>query len=181
MMARTSAVAITVDETKKKNNEDTFRAHVTSLKAGDKAPDFETKDQDGNNVRLSDFSGKSLVLYFYPKDGTPTCTQQACGLRDNYSTLLERGYSLLGVSADDERSHKKFIKKFDIPYPLLSDVEMKMIKAYDVWGTKMLFGRIYDGIVRTTFVIGPEGYITRVIADVHSKQHAQQILSNDNN
>ncbi|MBL7933726.1 MAG: peroxiredoxin [Bacteroidia bacterium] len=141
-----------------------------------KAPDFEAKDQHGSTVRLSDLRGKMLVLYFYPKDNTPTCTQQACNLKDDYSSLVEKGYTVLGVSADDEKSHQKFIKKFNLPYSLLADTDMKMIRDYDVWGTKMLFGRILDGIVRTTFIIDGEGIISRIIKNVESKRHALQIL-----
>lgn len=155
-----------------------FIGHQTSLVEGMKAPDFETKDQHGTIVRLSDFSGKMLVLYFYPKDDTPTCTQQACNLRDDYSSLIEKGYTILGVSADDEKTHQKFIKKFNLPYSLLADTDMKMIKAYDVWGTKMLFGRILDGIVRTTFIIDGNGIIKHIIKTVESKRHADQILGN---
>lgn len=167
-----------MDETKKKNKkepESNFVAHTTRLNPGQKAPDFEAKDQDGNTVRLQDFSGKTLVLYFYPKDDTPTCTAQACNLRDDYQLLLEKGYTLYGVSADDETSHQKFIRKFQLPFPLLADTDMKMIRDYDVWGTKMLFGRILDGIVRTTFIIDKEGYIARIISNVVSASHAQQI------
>jgi peroxiredoxin Q/BCP len=167
-----------MDETKKKNNtpDSNFVAHSTKLRPGQKAPDFEAKDQDGNLVRLQDFSGKTLVLYFYPKDDTPTCTAQACNLRDDYQLLREKGYVLYGVSADDEKSHAKFIRKFNLPFPLLADTEMKMIRDYDVWGTKMLFGRILDGIVRTTFIINKDGYIEHIINNVVSASHAQQIL-----
>ena len=153
-----------------------FIGHQTSLLEGMKAPDFEVKDQRGSTVRLSDFAGKMLVLYFYPKDDTPTCTQQACNLRDDYNKLIEKGYTVLGVSGDDEKSHQKFIKKFDLHYSLLADTEMKMIHDYDVWGTKMLFGRILDGIVRTTFIIDELGTIRHVIKDVESKRHVGQIL-----
>jgi len=161
-------------ETKKKNSP--FTGHQTKLAAGDKAPAFETKDQAGNTVRLEDFSGKNLVLYFYPKDNTPTCTNQACRLRDDYNQLLERGFTILGVSADDEISHAKFIRKFKLPYPLLADTDMKMIRDYDVWGTKMLFGRIMEGIIRTTFIIGSDGIIKEIIRDIDSKNHGKQIL-----
>jgi len=166
-----------MDVTKKKNNEETFEAHTSSLKAGDKAPDFRAKDQDGKIVCLADFSGKTLVLYFYPKDDTPTCTKQACNLRDEFSLLNKKNYAILGVSGDTEKSHAKFSKKYKLPFAILADVEMSIIKTYDVWGTKMLFGKIYDGIVRTTFIINSEGFITRIIRDVDSKHHAQQILS----
>lgn len=160
----------------RKNKPDVFEQHQTRLKAGDTAPYFEAKDQDGKTVCLTDFSGKRLVLYFYPKDDTPTCTNQACSLRDGMEELVAKGYHVLGVSADDEKSHTRFIKKFNLPFPLLSDPNMRLIRAYDVWGTKMLFGKIMDGIVRTTFIINGKGIIERVITDVVSKHHAQQIL-----
>ncbi|MGZ4059166.1 MAG: thioredoxin-dependent thiol peroxidase, partial [Bacteroidia bacterium] len=119
--------------------------HTTSLKAGDKAPDFSAKDQNGKTVSLKDFNGKRLIIYFYPKDDTPTCTNEACNLRDNFSSLKKKGYVILGVSADEEKKHLKFIKKYDLPFQLLADVDMKVIKAYDVWGTKQFMGRIFDG------------------------------------
>jgi len=164
-----------MDVTKKKNSE-VFQAHSSSLKAGVKAPDFEAKDQDGNTVRLSDYFGKTLVLYFYPKDNTPTCTNQACNLRDEYQNLHKHNYHVVGVSADDQKSHLKFIKKYGLSFPLLADTDMRIIKDYDVWGRKMLFGKIYDGIVRTTFVIDSKGNIKEVIRDVESKKHGQQII-----
>jgi peroxiredoxin Q/BCP len=150
--------------------------HTTSLKAGDKAPDFKAKDQNGKIVSLKDFSGKKLILYFYPKDDTPTCTNEACNLRDNFSGLKKKGYAILGVSADEEKKHLKFIKKYDLPFQLLADTDMKVIKAYDVWGTKQFMGKIYDGINRTTFVIDEKGKIEKVITDVKSKEHTEQIL-----
>lgn len=163
--------------TKKKNNQDQpFKAHSSSLKPGDKAPYFEAKDQDGKTIRLTDFSGKTLVLYFYPKDNTPTCTNQACNLRDEFKNLAENNYTVVGVSADTEKSHAKFAAKFALPFSLLADTEMEIIKAYDVWGTKQLFGKIYDGIVRTTFIIDAKGIIKEIIKDVESKNHGQQIL-----
>jgi len=151
--------------------------HITGLKVGDKAPGFNTKDQNGKVVSLKDFKGEKLVLYFYPKDDTPTCTNEACNLRDNFSELKKRGYTVLGVSADEEKKHLKFIKKYDLPFQLLADVDMKVIKAYDVWGEKKFMGRVFDGIVRTTFIINREGRIERIITDVKSKQHAEQILN----
>lgn len=163
--------------TKKKNNEEVFKAHTSVLKPGDKAPDFQAKDQDGNTVRLSDFSNKILVLYFYPKDNTPTCTNQACNLRDEYKLLTDKNYVVVGVSGDTEKSHAKFATKFSLPFPLLADEDMKIIKAYDVWGTKQLFGKIYDGIVRTTFIIDGGGFIKEIIREVESKKHVEQILS----
>ena len=155
-----------------------MKNHTTGLKAGDKAPNFEAKDQNGKTVSLKEFAGKKLVLYFYPKDNTPTCTVEACNLRDNYGALKKKGYSILGVSADDEKKHLKFIEKFDLPFQLLADVDMKVIKAYDVWGKKQFMGKIFDGINRTTFVIDEKGKIEKVITDVKSKNHTEQILNN---
>jgi peroxiredoxin Q/BCP len=150
--------------------------HVTRLKAGDKAPGFREKDENGNLVSLKDFEGKKLVLYFYPQDNTPTCTKEACNLRDNYSQLIKKGYVILGVSADEEKKHRKFIEKFDLPFPLLADTEKRVIKAYDVWGPKQFMGRIFDGINRTTFVISEKGIIEKVITKVKSGEHTEQIL-----
>jgi peroxiredoxin Q/BCP len=150
--------------------------HVTSLKEGMKAPAFKAQDQDGNTVSLKDFEGKKVALFFYPKDNTPTCTVEACNLRDNYSKLLKAGYAVIGVSADTEKSHKKFIEKHKLPFPLLVDTDMKIIKAYDVWGLKQFMGREFDGIIRTTFVIDEKGKIEKVITKVKSKEHAEQIL-----
>jgi len=150
--------------------------HVTGLKAGQKAPDFNGKDQDGNTVALKDFKGKKLVLYFYPQDGTPTCTVEACNLRDNYALLKKKGYAILGVSADTEKKHANFIQKHGLPFPLIADVDMEIIKAYDVWGEKKFMGRTFDGIVRTTFLIDEKGRIEKVIDKVKSKEHAEQIL-----
>jgi peroxiredoxin Q/BCP len=154
-----------------------FIAHQSSLQALSEAPNFEGTDQDGRYLCLKDFKGKKLLLYFYPKDNTPACTATACSLRDDYDLLLEKGYAIVGVSADPVKSHAKFATKYSLPYPLIADTEMKIIKAYDVWGTKMLFGRIYDGIVRTSFVIDEEGLIKQVINEVNTKNHARQILS----
>ena len=153
-----------------------MKNHTTSLKAGDKAPDFKAKDQNGKIVSLKDFEGEKFILYFYPKDDTPTCTNEACNLRDNFSDLKKKGYTIIGVSADEEKKHLKFIKKYDLPFQLLADVDMKVIKAYDVWGTKQFMGKIYDGINRTTFVIDEKGEIEKVITDVKSKEHTEQIL-----
>jgi peroxiredoxin Q/BCP len=150
--------------------------YVTSLKEGDKAPDFKGVDQDGKLVSLKDFKGKKLILYFYPQDNTPTCTNEACNLRDNFSGLKKRGFAIIGVSPDTEKKHKKFIDKFDLPFPLIADTDMKIIKAYDVWGRKKFMGRIYDGLVRTTFIIDEKGKIEHVITKVDSKNHSEQIL-----
>jgi peroxiredoxin Q/BCP len=146
------------------------------LKAGDPAPAFAANDQDGKLVKLSDFKGKKLILYFYPKDDTPTCTTQACNLRDNYKLLLKKGYKVLGVSVDDEKTHQKFIKKYKLPFPLLADTEHAMVDAYGVWGEKTTFGHTYMGIFRTTFVIDENGTIEEIIEKVESKKHSDQIL-----
>jgi thioredoxin-dependent peroxiredoxin len=149
---------------------------MNRLKIGDKAPDFKATDQDGNPVSLGDFSGSRLILYFYPKDNTPGCTAEACNLRDNYRQLLEKGYRILGVSADDEQSHKKFISKNVLPFPFIPDKEKAILKAYGAWGKKKLYGREFDGILRTTFVISPDGIIEQIITKVDTKNHTQQIL-----
>ena len=147
------------------------------MKPGDKAPDFLSIDQDGNALSLNDFRGSKLVLYFYPKDSTPGCTSQACNLRDNYDMLLKNGYKVLGVSADSEKSHKKFIEKHDLPFPLLSDTNKEVLKAYGVWGPKKFMGRTFDGIHRTTFVIDEQGVIAEVIRKVDTKNHTEQITA----
>ncbi|MFN8343623.1 MAG: thioredoxin-dependent thiol peroxidase [Spirosomataceae bacterium] len=147
-----------------------------ALSEGEKAPPFEAKDQNGNTVKLSDFQGKKVVLYFYPKDSTPACTAQACSLRDNYDVLLTQGYIVLGVSGDIEKSHKKFADKYRLPFSLLADPEHKIIESYGVWGEKMLYGRKYMGIVRTTFLINENGIIQEVISKVNTKNHAEQVL-----
>ncbi len=149
---------------------------MTHLKAGDKAPDFEVNDQNENIVKLSDYKGKKLVLYFYPKDNTPGCTAESCNLRDNYRKFQKQGYEILGVSPDSEKSHTKFINKFDLPFPLLADTELKVANAYGVWGEKKFMGKIYDGIHRTTFIINEEGIIDEVILKVKTKAHAEQIF-----
>ncbi|MFW5762581.1 MAG: thioredoxin-dependent thiol peroxidase [Cyclobacteriaceae bacterium] len=150
---------------------------MTTLKAGDPAPQFSGKDQNGNPVGLQDFKGSKLVVYFYPKDNTPGCTTQACDLRDNYEMLLNRGYKVVGVSADDEKSHQKFIEKFNLPFPLIADTEKEIIKAFGVWGPKKFMGKTYDGIHRTTFVIDENGLIEEVISKVETKNHTRQIIA----
>jgi len=146
------------------------------LQKGDKAPDFTGNDQQGKVVSLDDFKGKKLVLYFYPKDDTPGCTKEACNLRDNYADLLDKGFALLGVSPDTEDSHQKFISKYELPFPLLSDPELKIIKAFGAWGEKNMYGRKYEGLLRTTFIINEEGIIEKVIKKVKTDDHANQIL-----
>jgi peroxiredoxin Q/BCP len=150
--------------------------HITSLKVGDKAPNFKSTDQDGKEISLKDYLGKKLVLYFYPKDDTPGCTKESCNLRDNYASLKKKGYAILGVSADTEQKHQKFIAKYKLPFPLLADIDKEVIKAYDVWGKKKFMGRTFDGIVRTTFVIDEKGEIEKIITDVDTKNHTEQIL-----
>nr|WP_295929946.1 thioredoxin-dependent thiol peroxidase [uncultured Dyadobacter sp.] len=146
------------------------------LQVGDPAPAFTVKDQNGSEVKLSDFKGEKVVLYFYPKDNTPTCTNQACNIRDNYQLLLKKGYKVFGVSPDSEKSHQKFIRKHNLPFPLLADTEHQMVEAYGVWGEKTLFGRTYMGVLRTTFVINKKGIIEEIISKVESSKHTDQIL-----
>ena len=146
------------------------------LQPGDKAPDFCLNNQNEEEKRLADYSGKKLVLYFYPKDDTPGCTTQSCNLRDNYEQLLKEGYQVLGVSVDDEASHRKFIEKFNLPFDLLADTEHKMVNDYGVWGEKNMYGRKYMGINRTTFVIDENGRIEEVIGKVNTEDHTNQIL-----
>jgi thioredoxin-dependent peroxiredoxin len=149
---------------------------MSELKEGDKAPAFQAKDQDGNTISLADFKGKNLVLYFYPQDDTPTCTKEACNYRDNYQSLLSKGFAVVGVSFDTEKSHKKFIKKYSLPFPLISDPDKKIIEDYGVWGEKTLFGRNYMGTLRTTFIIDKKGVITHIIRKVDSGNASQQAL-----
>ena len=149
---------------------------MTSLKIGDKAPDFQAKDQDGNIISLSDYKGKKLVLFFYPKASTPGCTVEACNLRDNYERFQSFGYEILGVSADSEKRQSYFRNKYDFPYPLLADEDKSVINAFGVWGPKKFMGREFDGIYRTTFVIDEHGVIEDVITKVKTKEHTSQIL-----
>ena len=148
----------------------------THLKAGEKAPDFSGTIQSGATVSLSDFKGKKLILFFYPKDNTPGCTLEACNLRDNYDDLREAGFELLGVSPDSETKHQNFIKKFKLPFPLLADTEQETMQAYGVWGPKKFMGKSYIGVHRTTFVIDENGTIEAVIEKVKTKDHTKQIL-----
>jgi peroxiredoxin Q/BCP len=145
-------------------------------KEGEKAPDFTAKDQNGNTVSLSDFKGKNVILYFYPQDNTPTCTNEACNFRDNYQSLLSKGFSVIGVSPDTEKSHKKFETKFKLPFPLIADPDRTVVEQYGLWAEKMMFGRKYMGVLRTTFVIDSNGKIVKVIDKVESKNASQQVL-----
>jgi len=151
---------------------------IIMMEIGTKAPDVLGRDENGNEVRLSDFKGKKLVLYFYPKDLTSGCTTQACNLRDNYAELQKQGYAVVGVSINDEKSHKKFIEKHDLPFPLIADTEHKLVEEFGVWGEKSMYGRKYFGTFRTTFIINEEGVITRIMQpkEIKVKEHAEQIL-----
>ena len=146
------------------------------LKVGDQAPSFSGKDQNGQEISLSDYKGKKLVIYFYPKDNTPGCTTQACNLRDNDSLLKRNGISVLGVSMDSSSSHQKFIDKFGLPFPLIADTDRKMIELFGVWGPKVFMGKKYDGIHRTTFLINEDQHIVGIIDKPNTKGHAEEIL-----
>ena len=149
---------------------------MKKLREGDKAPAFEGINQDGNTIRLNDLRGKKVILYFYPKDDTPGCTAEACSLRDNYAELAERGFEVIGVSPDNEKSHIKFKSKYGLPYNLISDTEKNILKDYGAWGEKNMYGKIVQGVLRTTFIINEEGVIEKVFTKVNTKDHAQQIL-----
>ena len=149
-----------------------------ALKRGDKAPEILGVDQTGKEIRLSDFAGSKLILYFYPKDNTPGCTAEACSLRDHYAELQASGYDVIGVSKDGEASHRKFIEKQSLPFSLIADTECKLNEAFGVWREKKMAGRTYMGTVRTTFIIDENGVITDIIEKVDTKNHASQILKN---
>ncbi|MBA3828735.1 MAG: thioredoxin-dependent thiol peroxidase [Taibaiella sp.] len=146
------------------------------LKPGDKAPGFTTTDQQGNTISLSDYKGKKVVLYFYPKDDTEGCTAQACNIRDNFSAIKKKGIVILGASTDDAKSHQKFEKKYSLPFTLLADTDKKVVNDYGVWGLKKFMGREYMGTIRTTFLINEEGYIDKIIDKVDTKNHTAQIM-----
>lgn len=148
------------------------------MKVGDKAPDYLGTDQDGKEIRLSDYKGKKVVLYFYPKDSTPGCTSEACNLRDNYELMQKRGYVVIGVSIQDEKSHKKFIEKNNLPFPLIADVDKKLNETFGVYGEKKMYGRTYMGTFRTTFIINEDGVIEEIFTpkQIKVKEHAEQIL-----
>jgi len=146
------------------------------LKVGDVAPEFSVNDQNDNPVKLSDFKGKKVVLYFYPKDNTPGCTAEACNLRDNYQALQKAGYEVLGVSKDNENSHQKFIDKFELPFTLLADTEKDIHEKYGTWIEKSMYGRKYMGTARVTFIIDENGKIEEIIEKVKTKDHTAQIL-----
>lgn len=150
---------------------------MVTLQEGDKAPAFKGKDQNGNPVSLADYKGKKVVLYFYPEDDTPTCTVQACNLRDNYGLLKKEGFEVLGVSPDEEKKHKKFEAKYNLPFTLLADPEHKIIDKYGVWDEKQLYGRKYMGILRTTFLVDEKGIIRKIFLRPKNKQHAEEIVT----
>jgi thioredoxin-dependent peroxiredoxin len=150
---------------------------MTSVTEGQKAPAFKGKDQNGNMVSLSDFKGQKVVLYFYPEDDTPTCTVQACNLRDNFSVLKKNGFVVLGVSPDEEKKHKKFEAKYDLPFILIADPKHSIIDKYGVWGEKQLYGRNYMGLHRTTFLIDEKGIVRKIFLKPKSKQHTEEILN----
>lgn len=149
------------------------------IEIGQKLPEVLGKDQDGNEIKLSDFAGKKLVLYVYPKDNTPGCTNQACNLRDNYSALLKQGYAILGASIQSEASHKKFIKKYSLPFPIIADTDKVLVEQLGVYGEKKMCGKVGMGTFRTTFITDENGVVTRIIGpkQIKVKEHAEQILS----
>lgn len=149
---------------------------ATHLEEGKKAPAFSGTDQKGNKVSLADYKGKKLVLYFYPEDDTPTCTIQACNLRDNYALLLKHGFEVVGVSPDDEKKHQKFEEKFNLPFTLIADTKHVILNKYGVWGEKQMFGNHYMGVHRTTFVIDENGIIRKIFLRPKNKQHAEEII-----
>lgn len=150
------------------------------LEEGQKAPEFTGKTNNDEKINLTDYRGKKLILYFYPKDDTPGCTAEACNLRDNYQALIERGYTILGVSPDSEKSHEKFTTKYNLPFPLISDENKTILKAYGAWGEKKMYGKSYEGVLRTTYVIDEYGIIEKVFRKVDTKNHTQQILESLN-
>lgn len=147
------------------------------LNIGDKAPEFEGKDQNGNTVKLSDYQGKKVILYFYPKDNTSGCTAQACNLRDNYSDLQQSGYEVIGISTDSEKSHQGFISKYELPFTLIADTDKKIVEQYGVWQEKSMYGRKYMGTMRYTFVLDEKGTIQDIIKKVKTADHTGQILA----
>jgi len=149
---------------------------MIQLKEGMRAPGFEGIDQNGNDVKLSDFTGKKVVLYFYPKDNTPGCTAEACNLRDNYDSFLKKGFAVIGVSPDNEKSHKDFTAKYSLPFPLIADTSKRILNDYGVWGEKKMYGKTFLGVIRKTFIIDEKGIIQKIIAKVDTGGHTKQIL-----
>lgn len=149
---------------------------MEQIKEGLKAPPFEGIDQNNNMIKSSDFKGKKIILYFYPKDNTPGCTAEACDLRDNHDSLIKKGFIVIGVSPDNEKSHKNFAGKYSLPFPLIADVSKKILNDYGVWGEKMMYGKSYFGVIRTTFIIDEKGIIEKIITKVNTSGHTEQIL-----
>lgn len=149
------------------------------LEKGTKAPDFEGLDENGKSIRLSDFAGRKLVLYFYPKDSTPGCTAEACDLRDNYQRFIAKGYAIVGVSRDSAASHRRFIEKYQLPFHLIADTDLSILKKYEAWGIKKMYGKESEGTLRTTYVIDENGLIEDVIGKVNTKNHTAQILEEE--
>lgn len=149
---------------------------MEELKEGDLAPGFTANDQNGNAISLSDFKGKDVILYFYPKDDTPGCTAESCSFRDNYEQLTGKGFEVIGVSVDDEKSHKKFVNKYQLPFTLISDIDKKIVEDYGVWVEKNLYGKKYMGTARKTFIIDRDGKISKIIDKVDTKNSSQQVL-----
>ncbi len=149
---------------------------MSKLKVGDKAPDFKGVNQNGDAISLKDFSGKKLILYFYPKDNTPGCTAESCDLNENYEMWLEKGFDVVGVSPDSEKSHLKFIDKFGLKFNLIADTEKEILQAYNAWGEKSMYGKKYMGVLRTTYVIDEKGKITEIFEKVKTKEHTDQII-----
>ena len=150
---------------------------MIELKEGDKAPLFSGENQDGKVLTLSDFKGKRLILYFYPKDNTPGCTAESCNLNENYDELTKHGFEVVGVSPDEARKHQKFIAKYDLAFNLIADTGKEILQAYGAWGEKKLYGKVYDGVLRSTFVISPDGVIEKIFKKVKTKDHTNQILT----
>ena len=149
---------------------------MDKLKIGDQAPDFKLLDQNNNEVTLAGLKGKKVIIYFYPKDDTPGCTSEACNFRDNYQYWMNKGYTIIGISPDSIGSHQKFIKKYELPFTLLSDPEKEVIKTYGAWGLKKLYGKEYEGLIRSTFVVNEEGKIEEIFGKVKTKEHTEQII-----
>ena len=154
---------------------------MAELKEGDTAPQFTTQDQNGDTISLSDFKGKDVILYFYPKDDTPGCTAEACDFRDNYQSLQAQGFNVIGVSTDDETSHKKFVNKYQLPFTLIADTDKSIVEAYGVWVEKNMYGKKYMGTARKTFIIDKEGKIKKIIDKVDTKESSKQVLELLNN
>lgn len=149
---------------------------MADLKVGDAAPGFSGKNQNGETISLADYKGKKVVLYFYPKDNTPGCTAEACNLRDNHQDLIDKGYVVIGVSPDSEKSHQNFIGKFELPFDLIADTEKEILEAYNAWGEKKMYGKTYMGVLRKTYIIDEDGRIENIIEKVKTKDHTAQIL-----